>query len=201
MRHKFPREFYIPKNSAKVADKLSDAVAYVYTVQKSNGTTRAAAAMFFGEQAKPVWHHIFMSEASREKHVAESFASRRASLAFKAEQKAKRKASGRGLAVGDVLRSSWGYDQTNIDYYQVTALIGETMVEVRPIGQHIEETGWCVGKCAPTPGEYTGEPMRCVAKDGSVKVRDWGVWARKVEPMKVIGGAPIYSASSWSAYH
>mgnify|MGYP001588521021 CR=1 FL=1 len=29
------------------------------------------------------------------------------------------------LAVGDVLRSSWGYDQSNIDYYEVVALKGK----------------------------------------------------------------------------
>jgi hypothetical protein len=196
MRHKFPREFYIPKNSAKVADKLSDAVAYVY---ESNGQPKAA--MFFGEQAKPVWHFRFRKVEDRERKVRESFEGRRASLAMKAELKAKRKAEGRGLEVGDVLRSSWGYDQTNVDYYEVTALIGSAMVEIRPIAQHREDTGWLQGQCAPKPGEYTGPATRHLAKGGSVKVRDWGVWARKVEPMKVIGGAPIYSASSWSAYH
>ena len=29
-----------------------------------------------------------------------------------------------GLKVGDVLRSSWGYDQTNVDYYEVVELVG-----------------------------------------------------------------------------
>lgn len=35
------------------------------------------------------------------------------------------------LELGDILYSSWGYNQTNIDFYQVTKLIGKSMVEIR----------------------------------------------------------------------
>jgi len=35
--------------------------------------------------------------------------------------------------VGDILASSWGWEQTNIDLYQVVALNGETMVTVKPV--------------------------------------------------------------------
>ena len=34
---------------------------------------------------------------------------------------------------GDIFYSSWGYDQTNIDYYKVTKLIGKASVELVPI--------------------------------------------------------------------
>jgi hypothetical protein len=198
MRHKFPREFYIPKNSAKVADKLSDAVAYVYTFTKADGSSRVGAAMFFGEQAKPVWHYTFRKPEDREKKVSESFASRRASLAFKAELKAKRKAEGRGLEVGDILKASWGYDQTNIDYYEVTALIGRTMVEMRPLAQESIETMSMQGKCVPLPGQYTGKAKRHVAKSGGVRLASY-MYAFKCEP-ELIGGVKVYKPSHWTAY-
>lgn len=35
------------------------------------------------------------------------------------------------LRVGDILEASWGYEQTNINFYQVVALKGRTMVSVR----------------------------------------------------------------------
>jgi hypothetical protein len=198
MRHKFPREFYIPKNSAKVADKLSDAVAYVYTFTKADGSSRVGAAMFFGEQAKPVWHYTFRKPEDREKKVAESFASRRASIAFKAELKAKRKAEGRGLEVGDILKASWGYDQTNIDYYEVTALIGSTMVELRSIKQCSVETMSMQGDCVPLPGSFVGKPSRHVAKSGSVRLASYK-WACKVEP-DLVAGVKVYKSSHWTAY-
>lgn len=35
--------------------------------------------------------------------------------------------------VGDILIASWGYDQTNVDYYQVVALVGTSSVRIRKI--------------------------------------------------------------------
>lgn len=41
---------------------------------------------------------------------------------------------------GDILYSSWGYDQTNINFYQVTKLVGKTMVELREVHSAIHDT-------------------------------------------------------------
>lgn len=40
-----------------------------------------------------------------------------------------------GVKVGDIFYSSWGYDQTNIDYFQVIELKGSQMVKIREIAQ------------------------------------------------------------------
>jgi len=37
------------------------------------------------------------------------------------------------LKVGDVLEASWGYDQTNVDFFQVVALRGKTQCVIREI--------------------------------------------------------------------
>ena len=37
----------------------------------------------------------------------------------------------RKLKVGDILECSWGYDQTNIDFYQVSALVGKSSVKLQ----------------------------------------------------------------------
>ena len=62
--------------------------------------------------------------------------------------------------VGDILVSSWGYDQTNIDYYQVVRVTRAT-VTVRPIAAaaHSLDNGW-TGTVAPLPDQFTGEAMR-----------------------------------------
>ena len=39
----------------------------------------------------------------------------------------------RTLKVGDILHASWGYDQTNANFFQVIRLIGSTQVELREI--------------------------------------------------------------------
>jgi hypothetical protein len=60
-----------------------------------------------------------------------------------------------------VLYSSWGYDQTNVDFYQVTKLVGKNTVEVRAIGNNItDHDGWASGKCVPAIDNFTGQPMK-----------------------------------------
>ena len=43
---------------------------------------------------------------------------------------AKSKANKLGVEVGDVFCMSWGYDQTNVDFFQVVELVGEQSVRV-----------------------------------------------------------------------
>ena len=38
-----------------------------------------------------------------------------------------------GVRVGDIFSASWGYDQTNVDFFQVLALVGESSVRVRQV--------------------------------------------------------------------
>lgn len=49
-----------------------------------------------------------------------------------------------GVQVGDIFSASWGYDQTQVDFFQVIALVGETSVRVREVyPKMIDETPTC----------------------------------------------------------
>ena len=111
---------------------------------------------------------------------------------------AERAAQGHTLEVGDVLRAVWGYDQTNVDYYEVTKKIGRSMVEVREISGHSEDTGWMQGNCAPCPGAYVGKPKRCRPSGDAVRIRHR--YASKIAPTAIIGGKPMYGVDHWTAY-
>ena len=50
--------------------------------------------------------------------------------------KAKKIESMADVEIGHILRDSWGYDQTNIDYYKVIRKTA-SMVEIRKIGQKL----------------------------------------------------------------
>lgn len=43
------------------------------------------------------------------------------------------KANKYGVQVGDIFSASWGYEQTNVDFFQVVALVGESSVRVREV--------------------------------------------------------------------
>lgn len=84
------------------------------------------------------------------------------------------------LKVGDLLKSVWGYDQTNVDYYQVVALNGATMVTIRPIAarQTTSPSNSMVGTCTPVKGDFTGSPRRCrPGSSGDIKLTSYS-WAR-----------------------
>lgn len=54
--------------------------------------------------------------------------------------------------VGTILYASWGYDQTNIDYYKVDQTKGSTMIHIIPIGEKYVERGGPYGdKVMPDP--------------------------------------------------
>lgn len=46
------------------------------------------------------------------------------------------------VKVGDVFHYSWGYEQTNVNYFQVVALKGTKQVVIREIAYKITETTW-----------------------------------------------------------
>ncbi len=75
---------------------------------------------------KQVAFIYFHTEAQRQQYIdtqAKNAAGRAESIAAEAAAKRAAKASFiNPYKIGDVLYTSWGYDQTNIDFYQVTGL-------------------------------------------------------------------------------
>ena len=70
---------------------------------------------------------VYIAQEQLEKDQALArIAERKARRALQASEAAKT------IKVGDIFYSSWGYDQTNIDFYQVTKVSAKT-AEIRPI--------------------------------------------------------------------
>jgi len=60
--------------------------------------------------------------------------------------------------VGDVFLTSWGYDQTNIDFYQITAVKGES-VKVRQIRGETVNYANMSGEVRAVKDSFCGEEM------------------------------------------
>lgn len=177
---------FIPPAAVKVAHKHSDAVVYLYTAP--NG--RPAAIGYAGRAAKPAFWFRFADEDRRSRHVTAFFAGRAASLAAKAERQAAARRPHK-LQLGHILVASWGYEQTNVDWFEVTKVVGPHMVEVRPIGGIIDATLRDQGRTLPAAGQFTGPASRHRVSHGdSVKINE-SVRARLWD------GLPRH----WTAYH
>jgi hypothetical protein len=52
--------------------------------------------------------------------------------------------------VGEIFVCSWGYGQTNVDYYKIIEVLNKSVV-IAPIGQTRNYTGDMQGECVPDP--------------------------------------------------
>jgi len=64
-----------------------------------------------------------------------------------------------GIEVGDVFYLNWGYDQTNVDFFQVVELCGETSVRVKNVRPQIVKTDGEGFMCAHYTYNITKELM------------------------------------------
>ena len=96
---------------------------------------------------------------------------------------ARRAPTPRNLNVGDVLCSSWGYEQTNVDWYIVDSLVGKASVKIQKVGSkrdYDNPTGMA-GKCFPDINNKIGEPFTKRAQGDCVKIESYAR-AYKVDP-------------------
>lgn len=124
------RQRHIPSDATPFIDDKSDAAVYFYR----RGALWCARG-FHGRCQKPAWRYNFgTSQEAMADHIAGYFRDRRNVCRRKAEEKAK----GHPLKVGDILVSTWGYDQTNVNFYRVVKLNGKTMVTLQSIAAKVE---------------------------------------------------------------
>lgn len=62
-----------------------------------------------------------------------------------------------GCRVGDLLYCEWGYEQTNVNFYQITALKGKRTIEVCEVRQVRKDIGDMQGICRPVRDAFIGD--------------------------------------------
>jgi hypothetical protein len=174
MKFTLPRESYLPReaNGSHNIETVTahDAIVYIY----STTCGRFGAVAFHGKAAKPDWHYTFANVDSRQRKIAEYFTTRKEYADYKAKNAAQRKAP-HTLNVGDILYTSWGYDQTNIDFYQVTRVVSAHSVEVREIqASSTDEAGFMTAYKSAIPNAFKGESMvKRASSDNCVKIASY----------------------------
>ena len=181
------REAIIPTGSLKIQDKQSSAVVYLF-----KRYDRFCAMAFDGRKFKPVFKFGFFSEKAREQRVTQYFERVRRNEGFTKAHKAK-KAAPHNLELGHVFYTMWGYEQTNINFYQVIEIKGAKTVVLRELKQIRNATGDMQGTCAPALDDFCDDSkpiMRRVGADKQVKISD-------CQFGRLWDGKPM----NWTAYH
>lgn len=180
------RDGFLPqalKGTPGVTPAGTDLAIYEYTVNAG-----IYAVAFQGNAGKPLGNYRFRSEAQRRQWVEQITTRRRSALERKATIAAERKTYRHDYKAGEILVSSWGYDQTNVEFYEVTATTERT-VTLRPIAQaSVDDPGEApmTGKTTARPGEFIGEPETFrPTSAGGFKLNSYK-WARRWD------GKPAY---------
>ena len=188
---------YIPKGYELIAKDER----YGFEVHSGVFNNKLYAIAYGGKRSKSDWHYRFKDTAELARQIEQTLSGFMAWDERKSERKAKATAP-HDVKKGDIFRCSWGYDQTNIDFYECTKVLG-AMIEIRPIRQLIEEDGFMSGKCVPDKGNFMGEPIRkkvsMCSNEPSIKIYDFAN-AYRLKPVATVLSKPIYSASDWTAY-
>lgn len=153
-----PREFYLPPEAKEKEAYTPEGTDLAVWTWEFNGVPYAM--IFQGKAQKPLWHYRFKSEAARQKEIDNTIESRKKSLEFKNKRLDEKKHFKHSLNVGDILYASWGYDQTNVDFYQVTKLIGDSTVEYREVESKISREERGADYVVAVPNRFVGGAMK-----------------------------------------
>tara|TARA_R110002153_G_scaffold116423_1_gene260091 strand:- start:30 stop:644 length:615 start_codon:yes stop_codon:yes gene_type:complete len=95
-----------------------------------NNNDEKPSAVCFGKKGfKSKWHYRFKNFGQFESTLNDTIKNHLEHKKNVEERREKRFAP-HSLKVNDILYCSWGYDQTNIDFYKITQLIGKNKIEV-----------------------------------------------------------------------
>jgi tRNA(Ile2) C34 agmatinyltransferase TiaS len=184
-RHKITRDFYLSGNEEEIRDDEADAVAYL---KVHDGF--AVALGFGGKRQRPDFNYRFASnsratgEEQARAYVEKYFDGQREAARVKAERRKEQREFTTSLVEGDILYTSWGYEQTNVEWFQVLEVkpSGKTVVIREICGENVEDVGWMCGYAMPLKGRFVkdSEPVTKRVRKGDAvtidKVRDAYKW-------------------------
>lgn len=160
------------KQRAEKEGRLKTADCGVTYSYDGSGTRYSVITVWRGRGYKPVAHYAVRDEDHAMKVVESEVASAKASAELKARMKAERaaqlKETKTKMKVGALLSYSWGYEQTQVEFFQVTKVTGST-VWLRPISaESVEETSWASDRVRPIRDAFCGPEFK-------KRINDYGV--------------------------
>lgn len=136
------------------------------------------AAMFGGRRSKADWKYKFGDKFKMIKYIEEKvkvvFDSNKAKEERKLKEKMEAELLRANVQVGDLFHTSWGYEQTNVDFFQVVERKSPTRVVIRQIAKEtVEETSWCSDRVSPLKDTFIGEAKTVtISKYGNLSNAD-----------------------------
>lgn len=171
---------YIPTGFAEYKPEIGDYKKDLFACYVKIEGGKFYAIFYKGKSTKHLFYNRFATEADMQKKINGTISRLMAWEDQKLERKQKRKEP-HTLKMGDILYSSWGYDQTNINFYQITREVGTNTVELREIASKtISDNGPTTYVSAVKDAfllprsewDKTGETLTRRVSDGRIKISE-----------------------------
>ena len=119
------------------------------------------AIFYIGKRAKPGWHYNFNSLEAMKKEINETISRLMTWEDMKMARKQTRAKSLESVRVGQLYSYSWGYDQTNVEFYQVTEKLGRKFKIQRIARRLVESEGLSsmASYVSPIRDHFIDEPI------------------------------------------
>jgi len=124
-----------------------------------------SAMCFHGKKKKHTWYYSFKSKSAMMLYIDKAIKAQYDELELKKQQK-KEKAelaivNRANVQVGDIYYTSWGYDQTNVEFFQIVSKPTAARVIIRAISMNMEETGFMSASCTPVKDAFVSGEKKC----------------------------------------
>ncbi|KKN11567.1 hypothetical protein LCGC14_1025170 [marine sediment metagenome] len=177
---------YIPDNPTEVIED-EGLKTIIYSSDTIHGKPKATA--FSGRRQEPDFNYIFKSVEQRSEHIEQYLESLRNARARKDEAAQRRKDFEHDFIVGDILYTSWGYDQTNVNFFQVTEVVSKKSVRIREIASSVKQAGFMSGEAIPRPDAFL--------EHSAVLKNNDGTSLKRVQPGNTLSLTSYSSAYKW----
>ena len=126
---------WVPKGYVQLERKNGTGDLLFYSTElKRNDKSLGYAAIAYTEKSfNHLWHYSFKTYDQMVERIKKTIDDRLQQQASVKDRRVKR-LEPHTLKVGDILYTSWGYDQTNIEFFQVDELVGKNKLKLVGLG-------------------------------------------------------------------
>ena len=140
--------------------------------------TKLVAIAWSGKKNKYDWYYKFRDKKQMDKYISDYFCKIEMAKEYKAEQKLSKEKDKaeffESIKVGDIFVDSWGYDQTNVDFYLVTKKL-KASIKIVKIGSKIVSTSIGTEMVVPVKDAVIGEERTKIPQDGYIKTSSYSL--------------------------
>jgi hypothetical protein len=185
--------FDVWREKRAAAETVANGLRF-YRYETARGERTLFCAMQFQPKAtKPTWHSGFRTLEDRETYIQKAIEAYDRHQAAKKQYRKERATGDPSLAdPGAVFCYSWGYDQTNVDYFQVVKRAG-LMVWIRPIAcESIKGSeGFMSDSVRPAVGHFADPCRHCGLYRSAPQHSGHDIPSREIKPHEYEPADPI----------